>query len=52
MTKELTQSQRFQVKYTNGTWVVFDSVEYENIRVFTLKKEANEVQKMMNRKGK
>lgn len=45
-----TQAPRYLVKFVNTTWAIFDTIEYENIRVLSLLKEANEVQKIMNRK--
>lgn len=48
--KQSTQAPRYLVKFVNTTWAIFDTIDYENIRVFSLLKEANEVQKIMNRK--
>lgn len=44
------QSNRFIVKFTNGFWKAFDSVEYTDVEKCFLKKEAIEVCKKLNSK--
>ena len=40
--------QRYVAKFVNGAWVAFDRESYESIRVFYLKRLADEAVKRMN----
>lgn len=41
---------RYQVKFVNSYWTIFDSVNYENFQIHYLKKEAVEAAKKLNAK--
>ena len=44
------QVQRFVVKFVNGFWVTFDSSNYENTHLHTLRKDAESFTKKLNGK--
>lgn len=46
-----TSGQRFVVKFVNGSWVTFDTVNYENTHLHRLKKDAVEFTSNLNKKG-
>ena len=48
--KNMSKSERFVVKWNNGYWKIFDMALYEDVQMFTLRKDAIAFTKGLNEK--